>query len=42
MKERYFKDSEYKSVNVEDCHQMKKHYVLKKIIHIIHAAVKGR
>ena len=32
MKERYLKDREYKLVNVEDCHQMKKQYVLDKMI----------
>ena len=34
MKERYLKDSKYKSVNVEDCH-MKKQYVLEKIISLL-------
>ena len=31
MKERYLKDSNYKSVNVDYCHQMKRQYDLEKI-----------
>ena len=30
-KERYLKDSNTKSVKIEDCHQMKKQYVLERI-----------
>ena len=35
IKKRYLKDSKYKSVNVEDCHQFKKQYVLEKIISLL-------
>ena len=35
MKERYLKDSTHKSVNVEDCHQMKRQYVLEKITSLL-------
>ena len=34
-KKRYLKDNKYNSVNVEDCHQMKKQYVLEKIISLL-------
>ena len=35
IKKRYLKDSKYKSVNVENCHQMKKQYVVEKITSLL-------